>query len=91
MNKKVKSLNKTKTQICASLYDSNNYVFVSTRSKAIDACLQLAEEFPETFKVLESSLVSVKMEVIDLIHCFDLYKYNESKVANWSSSYGVGR
>jgi hypothetical protein len=80
--KKVKNLNKTKTQICASLYDSNSYTFISTRSKVIDACLQLVEEFPDTFKIVSSSLIEVKIEVVDLIHCFDLYKYNESKVAD---------
>jgi hypothetical protein len=78
--KKVKNLNKTKTIIAANLYDSQNYKVEFTHSKFIDAALQLAQEFPETFKILDSSFVHVTIQTIDLKHCFELYKYNEEKV-----------
>lgn len=77
---KLKNLTKTKTIICANLYDSMFYQYETSNSNFINACLQLCEEFPNTFKVLESSFVHVKIAVSDLKHCFELYKYNEDKV-----------
>lgn len=80
MSKKIKNITKTKTLICAGLYDSQNYKVEYSMAKFIDACLQLAEEFPETFQIVESSLVHVIIKTNDLKHCFDLYKHNEDKV-----------
>jgi hypothetical protein len=80
MSKKVKSITKTKTLICANLYDSMYYVTTYSNAKFINACLQLAEDYPETFVILDSSFVHVTIKTIDLKHCFDLYKYNEEKV-----------
>lgn len=78
--KKVKNLNKTQTIITANLYDSTHYKVEFTHGKFIDASLQLAKMFPESFKIVESSMVHVVIAVTDLKHCFDLYKHNESKV-----------
>lgn len=64
----------------ANLYDSQCYKVELNKSKFIDAALQLADEFPDTFKILESSMVHVLIQTTDLKHCFDLYKYNEEKV-----------
>lgn len=80
MTKKIKNLNKTKTIIAANLYDSHHYKVEFTHGKFIDAALQLAQEFPDTFKIIDSSFVHVIIETTDLKHCFDLYKYNEEKV-----------
>jgi hypothetical protein len=77
---RVKNLNKTKTIICANLYDSMNYTSNYSKLKFIDSCLQLAEEFPDTFKIIESSFVHVVIKTVNLSHCFDLYKHNEEKV-----------
>lgn len=80
MSKRVKNISKTKTIICANLYDSHYYIDRYTASKFINACLQLAEEYPDTFKIVESSIVHVVIKTTDLKHCFDLYKHNEAKV-----------
>lgn len=80
MAKKLKGLTKTKTLIMAGLYDSQNYKVTYSKSSFINAALQLAREFPDTFKILEQSLVHVVVQTTDLKHCFDLYKYNEEKV-----------
>jgi hypothetical protein len=77
---KLKNLNKTKTIICANIYDSNHMKDSYTHGKFINAALQLADEFPNTFKIIESSFSHVVIATIDLKHCFELYKYNEDKV-----------
>lgn len=77
---KIKNLTKTKTIICANLYDSMWYTSNYSNLKFIDACLQLAEEFPDTFQIVESSFVHVVIKTTNLDHCFALYKYNEEKV-----------
>lgn len=71
--------------IAANLYDSTHYRVEFTHSKFIDASLQLAQMFPESFKIIESSMVHVVIAVIDLKHCFNLYKHNESKVITKAS------
>ena len=78
--KRLKNLNKTKTLILAGLYDSQNYEVTYTKSTFINACLQLASEFPDSFKIKDSSLVHATIVTTDLKHCFDLYKHNEEKV-----------
>lgn len=77
---KLKNLNKTKTLICANIYDSNHMKDSYAHGKLIDAALQLAEEFPETFKIVEASFSHVVIATINLEHCFQLYKHNEKKV-----------
>jgi hypothetical protein len=77
---RLKKLNKTKTIICANIYDSNHMKDTYTHRKFIDASLQLAEEFPDTFKILEFSFSIVVIATTDLEHCFKLYKHNEQKV-----------
>lgn len=77
---KLKNLNKTKTLICAGLYDSMYYKVSYSNAKFIDASLQLAKEFPSTFEILESSFNHVIIKAKDLKHVFELYKYNEEKV-----------
>lgn len=77
---KIKNLTKTKTIICANLYDSNHMKDSYSHGKFIDAALQLASEFPDTFKIVESSFSHVVIATTNLKHCFELYKYNEDKV-----------
>ncbi len=77
---RLKNINKTKTIIVANLYDSQNYKVEYSKLSFIDACLQLASEFPDTFKIVESSMAHVKIETINLKNCFDLYKHNEEKL-----------
>jgi len=77
---KLKKITKTKTLICAGLYDSPHYRVSYNKLKFIDSCIQLARDFPNTFQIIESSMVHVIIKTIDLKHCFELYKYNESKV-----------
>lgn len=78
--KRIKNITKTKTLICYDLYDSVNYVSSYSNANFINASLQLAEEFPDTFTIVESSFNRVVIKVTDLKHCFDLYKHNEEKV-----------
>ena len=78
--KSVKNITKTKTLICSNLYDSTNYVDSYSNANFINASLQLAEEFPDKFTIVESSFNRVVIKVTDLKHCFDLYKHNEEKV-----------
>lgn len=80
MSKRIKNITKTKTLICASIYDSHNYKVTYSKLSFINSCLQLANEFPDTFKIIDSSMVHVTIQAIDLKHCFDLYKHNEEKV-----------
>lgn len=77
---KIKNLNKTKTMIAANIYDSNHYQIEVTHGKFVDAALQLAQEFPETFKIVESSFVHAVIKTVNLKHCFELYKHNEEKL-----------
>jgi hypothetical protein len=77
---KIKNLDKTRTIICANLYDSHHYKVEYSMSRFIDSALKLAREFPETFEILDQSLVHVIIKTNNLKHCFDLYKYNEEKV-----------
>lgn len=78
--KGIKNITKTKTLICANLYDSTHYVTSYSNANFINASLQLAEEYPDTFTIVESTFNHVVIKVTDLNHCFDLYKYNEEKV-----------
>lgn len=78
--KSIKNITKTKTLICAELHDSMHYVVTYSNANFINASLQLAEEFPDTFTIVESSFNHVVIKVTNLKHCFDLYKHNEEKV-----------
>ena len=78
--KRIKNITKTKTLICYDLYDSVNYVSSYSNANFINASLQLTEEFPDTFTIVESSFNRVVIKVTDLKHCFELYKHNEEKV-----------
>jgi hypothetical protein len=76
----IKSLTKTKTIICANLYDSHYYSDSYSKSSFINASLQLVNDFPEVFQIVESSMVHVIIKTIDIKKCFELYKYNEEKI-----------
>lgn len=79
--KSIKNITKTKTLICAELYDSIHHVATYSSAKFINASLQLAEEYPDTFTIVESPFsLLFTIKVTDLKHCFDLYKHNEEKV-----------